>query len=214
VLYFMATGHPPFRAEQPMAVLHRICNDRHRPAWEANPEIPDQLSDIIDRLLEKKPQRRFADAEQVATALAETLAALQQPSPPRRRSVYRRLLRNHRPWVLGTLAAAGIAAALGLAGYLQMRRPDPTILPPALAEVLASSASPRPDYVTELNRLEEDLARLEALHQPGASLFLQHADAAWQNSLADLERDLSRAEIFALVDPRSIIDPKPEGAKR
>ena len=31
VLYFMATGHPPFRAEQAMGVLHRICNDPHRP---------------------------------------------------------------------------------------------------------------------------------------------------------------------------------------
>ena len=40
VLYFMATGHPPFRAERTMAVLNRICNDRQRPVWKVNPEIP------------------------------------------------------------------------------------------------------------------------------------------------------------------------------
>ena len=50
LLYFMATGHPPFRAERALAVLNRICNDRHRPVWEVNPDIPDELSDIIDRL--------------------------------------------------------------------------------------------------------------------------------------------------------------------
>jgi serine/threonine protein kinase len=33
VLYFMATGHPPFRAEGALAVLHRICREPHRPVW-------------------------------------------------------------------------------------------------------------------------------------------------------------------------------------
>ncbi len=31
VLYFMATGHPPFRASAALAVLHRICREKHRP---------------------------------------------------------------------------------------------------------------------------------------------------------------------------------------
>jgi serine/threonine-protein kinase len=184
VLYFMATGHPPFRAEHAMAVLHRICHDRHRPAWEANPETPDPLSDIIDRLLEKKPHRRFASAEQVASVLAETLVALHQ-SPPRRRSVYRRMLSRYRSWAIVSLIVVGIAAALGLAGYFLSRRQLPTelatggVLPPALAEVLAGGTGPRTDYVTELTRLESDLGRLEATLQPGATQFLQSADAAW-----------------------------------
>ena len=31
VLYFMSTGHPPFRAASALAVLHRICREPHRP---------------------------------------------------------------------------------------------------------------------------------------------------------------------------------------
>jgi hypothetical protein len=220
VLYFMATGHPPFRAEQAMAVLHRICHDRHRPAWEANVEIPDELSDIIDRLLEKKPQRRFASAGQVEAALAETLATLQQPRQAHRRSAYRRLLRSHRPWFLGAAAAVAIAMlALAVGGFFNTRRPEGRVaagnaaLPPALAEVLASNAGQRMDYVAELTRLESDVQRLEAMQRPGAGSFLQHADADWDSSLAALEQDLSRAETFATVDPRSIIDPKPRGKR-
>jgi serine/threonine-protein kinase len=216
VLYFMATGHPPFRAEQPMAVLHRICNDRHRPAWEANSEIPDELSDAIDRLLEKKPQRRFANAEQVAAVLAEMLATLQQPGPPRRRTLYRRLLRNHRPIVIGSLAAAGIATALGVAAYLYTTRPDATEfagnvgMSPALLEVLSASAA---DYAARLSLLESDLSRLETLHlhRPESNPFLQHADTAWQTSVSELERDLSRAENLA---PFDLIDPKLKGGRR
>ncbi len=73
VLYFVATGHPPFRAERAMGVLHRICNQPHRPVWQINNAIPDELSRVIDRLLEKTPAKRFADATDVANALTQIL---------------------------------------------------------------------------------------------------------------------------------------------
>lgn len=57
VLSFIATGHPPFRAERAMGVLNRICHEPHRTVWHVNNAIPDELSEIIDRLLEKKPTR-------------------------------------------------------------------------------------------------------------------------------------------------------------
>ena len=40
VLYFMATGHPPFRAVGALAVLHRICHEKHRPVWQLNKTFP------------------------------------------------------------------------------------------------------------------------------------------------------------------------------
>lgn len=85
VLYFMATGHPPFRADRPMAVLKRTCHDRHRPASECNAEIPDALSSIIDRLLEKKPARRLASSAELQAVLARTLSDVQQGRLRRRR---------------------------------------------------------------------------------------------------------------------------------
>lgn len=79
VLYFMATGHPPFRAERAMGVLHRICTDRHRPVWEENPDISDELSDVIDDLLQKKPSRRIQTAAELRNILAKLLENIQQP---------------------------------------------------------------------------------------------------------------------------------------
>src|SRR3990172_2318211 len=81
VLYFMATGHPPFRADGALAVLHRICRDPHRPVWQTNNEIPDELSDLIDSLLEKKPNRRPASAAEVSAQLAAQLSRIQQFGP-------------------------------------------------------------------------------------------------------------------------------------
>lgn len=78
VLYFAATGHPPFRAERAMGVLHRICHSPHRPVWQVNATIPMSLSHVIDRLLAKRPAKRFAQANAVAESLSHILQHLQQ----------------------------------------------------------------------------------------------------------------------------------------
>ena len=102
VLYFMATGHPPFRAEGPFAVLHRICREPHRPVWQSAKEIPDELCDVIDRLLEKKPGRRFANAEEVRERLASLLSRAQRDGLGRRRfaRIRREPLRGRALWAL------------------------------------------------------------------------------------------------------------------
>jgi eukaryotic-like serine/threonine-protein kinase len=81
VLYFVATGHSPFRAERAMGVLNRICHERHRPVWQVNATVPDELSMAIDRLLEKRPSRRYANAESVAESLTRILQQLQNRQP-------------------------------------------------------------------------------------------------------------------------------------
>ncbi len=80
VLYAMATGHSPFRAETTMGVLHRICKETPRPIQESNPEIPLWLSAIVARLHAKNPAKRYASATEVAEILQRHLARLQSPA--------------------------------------------------------------------------------------------------------------------------------------
>jgi serine/threonine protein kinase len=94
VLYYMATGRPPFRAECAMGVLNRVCHTPHTPVWTINSEIPDELSDVIDRLLEKKPRRRYANASDVKDALSRILSDLQQHGIRRRPRWVRTARRN------------------------------------------------------------------------------------------------------------------------
>ena len=112
VLYFMSTGHPPFRAERAMGVLHRICQDRQRPVGELNCDIPLELSDCIDRLLEKKPQHRFATASDVEQTLCRLLAKWQQGGIRRRK----RFVHN---WI-GYIAVAALVVAFGTIAVLQI----------------------------------------------------------------------------------------------
>ena len=79
VLYAMCTGQAAFRANSAVAVMHRIVHDTPRPIRELNPDIPDWLCEIVDKLLAKDPDDRFTSAEEVADLLGRHLAHLQQP---------------------------------------------------------------------------------------------------------------------------------------
>jgi serine/threonine protein kinase/WD40 repeat protein len=80
VLYAMATGHPPFRADGVAAVLKRVAADAPRPVREINSDIPDWLDAIIRKLHAKDPAHRFQSAKEVADLLGQHLAHLQQPA--------------------------------------------------------------------------------------------------------------------------------------
>jgi WD40 repeat protein len=79
VLYAMCTGRPPFRASGTMAVLKRVCEETPRPIRETNPDVPDWLVGIIDKLHAKDPAGRYQTAAEVAELLNQCLAHLQQP---------------------------------------------------------------------------------------------------------------------------------------
>ncbi|MBX3449953.1 MAG: SUMF1/EgtB/PvdO family nonheme iron enzyme [Planctomycetaceae bacterium] len=69
VLYQMASGRPPFRAANTIAVLKRVCEDRPRPLDDVMPGAPEWLQTIIFRLMEKDPGNRYQSAEEVAELL-------------------------------------------------------------------------------------------------------------------------------------------------
>ena len=56
VLYAMATGRPPFRAETTLGVLRRISDAQPRPIREINPDIPEWLERIVGGLHDKSPE--------------------------------------------------------------------------------------------------------------------------------------------------------------
>jgi hypothetical protein len=80
VLYALCTGRPPFRASTVMGVLKRVCEEEPRPVREVNPDIPDWLAAIIEKLHAKDPADRFQSTAEVADLLGQHLAHLQEPS--------------------------------------------------------------------------------------------------------------------------------------
>lgn len=111
VLYFMVTGHPPFRADGAMGVLNRICHETHRPADEVNSSLPIPLVDLIERLLQKSPEKRLQTARDVEQAVAKLLVESTQPTRWRTRREEKRRLATR--WAVGaTLVIAAMLMAM------------------------------------------------------------------------------------------------------
>jgi eukaryotic-like serine/threonine-protein kinase len=204
VLYFMSTGHPPFRAEQAMATLHRICHDRHRNVQDINPTVPDELADVIDRLLEKKPSRRFAAADEVQQSLLRALAAIQQPSRWHVRRWLRRL--NRRRWQL--LAAVGVLLTVvgvgWLAGWLSPKADagragkslatnEPAVANEDLAARFRADQADMARIANELTTIGRSLQQIESStsEEPLSGLSLGES---WQSGLKAAAAEAARLE--------------------
>ena len=85
LLYELFTGCSPFRADSPLASLQRVLTERPPSARQLRPELPEELSTLIDSLLEKEPAARPAGAAEVAARLAapEVAAGVAGLGPPR-----------------------------------------------------------------------------------------------------------------------------------
>lgn len=76
LLYELAVGHPPFEGDDFLDLVHDHLVRVPTPPAQISSEIPQTLSDIIMRLLEKEPDRRYQTAEGLAQDLARLHAAL------------------------------------------------------------------------------------------------------------------------------------------
>ncbi len=71
VLYELAVGRAPFEGDDAVTLLRAHVEVRPAPVAERNPRVSDFLSDVIETLLEKRPERRFRTARDLETVLAE-----------------------------------------------------------------------------------------------------------------------------------------------
>ncbi|HUF26366.1 MAG TPA: protein kinase [Gemmatimonadaceae bacterium] len=71
VAYQMLTGRVPFRAGNSMALLMKHVTEPPRPIADLRPDVPRELSDAIERALEKSPEDRWPSASALRDALAE-----------------------------------------------------------------------------------------------------------------------------------------------
>jgi Putative auto-transporter adhesin, head GIN domain len=62
-----------------MGVLRRVCDESPRPLLEINPDVPEALEAVIERLHAKDPALRYQSAAEVAEVLGQQLAILQRP---------------------------------------------------------------------------------------------------------------------------------------
>ena len=79
IMYQMATGHLPFDAETPLAVILKHLNEPLVPPRDVVPGIPEPLERIICKSLEKDPANRYQSAIEMLQDLDEMAGPNRRP---------------------------------------------------------------------------------------------------------------------------------------
>ena len=103
VLHEMLAGKPPFRGDNPHAVMFAIQQTEPAPLADFRPEVPEDTLALVERMLEKDPAQRAGwQSEEMTRALDTPLDF----SPP------------GKPWYQGVTGAIAALAALCLIAVL------------------------------------------------------------------------------------------------
>lgn len=114
LLFALATGRPPFRADSPLAVLRKISETRPRRIHHINERIPPWFDSLVTKLMTTQRDSRIGSAEQAASLLREAHAHTRNPAQhPLPKSI--RSTSNHR---MAMVCAAVTAAVLLAASYV------------------------------------------------------------------------------------------------
>ena len=116
VLFQMLAGERPFKGDTMVEVVPRIANDKPRPVTELRSDVPQSLRRIVDRCLAKNPADRYATGGDLANALVQALADIDEAG---RAASYRFVSLRVR-WALAM--AAIIAVVMGITGTLVTQR--------------------------------------------------------------------------------------------
>jgi serine/threonine-protein kinase len=104
MLYEMLSGKTPFEGPNPFVVMNDRLINPPIPPRVANPEISEQLQEVIYRALEREPQDRYSTANEFAFDL-EHLDEVQVPERPELRNWKKRKT----PWLKRILFYVGMA---------------------------------------------------------------------------------------------------------
>lgn len=80
VLYAMYTGYSPFQGLNPLEMARKVTEFKPPSLKDINPNAPEFFSDIVDRLLQKDPDRRYQSSLEVRDLLLRHLRELNQSS--------------------------------------------------------------------------------------------------------------------------------------
>ena len=165
LMYFLAAGRVPFRAERSYGVIQKIIHEEPPSVRELNDEVPEMLAVIIERLLSKSPADRFRTAEDVSHCLRNYLAHLQQPllipPPAELLPVRQSAPPRWRPLAVGMSAVVLSAAAAFWGWKSNVAEPAPPALEPPPKPLLSTPAWDDSEYLDAMQSAEIELQRLE-----------------------------------------------------
>jgi len=187
LLYEMASGAKPFTAPTIQDLFSSILRDAPARLPDA---MPIALMPVIDRCLEKRPERRYEHAREVRAAL-EAIQADTVPPWVAWRALVRR-----RPWVASTAAGLVVASLLvgaNVGGLRERLGGSPPAADPIKLAVLPFenlTGDPEQEYFSD-GLTEEMITQLGRLHPQRLSVIARTSSMRYKNREAPID-EISR----------------------
>jgi len=128
ILYEMVTGRVPFEGETPFSIAAKQKNEQPENPKKLNPQIPEDLSRLILKCLEKDREKRYQGAGEVLTELTrieQGLPTIEKVIPKRKPITPKEISIKFSPRKLfiPALGLVAVAAVIALLIFLIKRQP-------------------------------------------------------------------------------------------
>jgi serine/threonine-protein kinase len=183
--YHMLAGKPPFQGENALAVAVQHLNDKPKPLKELRPDLPQPVCDCIHKLMAKRKEDRYPDAQALLGELKafqrqfcareggadETAfsAASTTGSFSRRKLLDRPARQQFLVFALAAVVVTGAAAGIGWA----MRVKDPFLTPPPAEPAVDRRETIEAQYFEAICRGNDEAAWLAVVNyepvEPGGN---------------------------------------------
>ncbi len=140
ILYEMATGRVPFEGETPLGIAMKHKSEKPKDPRELNNQIPDDLSRVILRCMEKDKEKRYQSAGEVRSELVNIekgIPTTERVVPKRKPITSREITVQFSLRKLFIPALAVVALAIVVAVILQLLPKKEAVLPPKIENSIA-----------------------------------------------------------------------------
>lgn len=204
LLVAMTTGESPFVAETPFATLSKIVHDDPPPLSSLRDDVPIWMDRLIEKLLCKNPDDRFASADEVAGVIDQ---AIRHRDEPARFPVPDALRDRASGWQLFAAMFAGILVSIPIA-TLFIDRPAETVKPTIKAAAATHESVHDLDDLERVN-LIADLRQGERLEHWLPRLSAMPVSQIPSDAIVALERLRAGDDVEVAAEVSEILDRNP-----
>lgn len=206
ILYEMVTGRLPFEGDTPFSIALKHKSEKPPDPQQINDQIPEELSRVILKCLEKDREKRYQSADELSSALSK----LEKGIPTTDRFVpewklktrkWGRIVRNKFLLLGSVILIAVLLVALGI--YIFTGRRGLAINSIAVLPLKNLSGLPEQEYIADgmTEALISNLTQIRALERVISSRsVMQYKDV--QKTLPEIAREL---DVDAVVDGSILI---------
>jgi TolB-like protein/Tfp pilus assembly protein PilF len=189
VLYEMFGGQLPFKGEKDQAVVYSILNKKPKPLTELRSEISVSIGQVVDRALEKNPDERYQQIDELLDDLKSISAGI-VPEEIKVRLRKAKLRRRKRA-ILYTVAAGLVIAMVAIALNLFMGGRDEAIESIAVLPFENLTGDAGQEYFVDgaTDEVINQLSKIGAWRVISRTSVMQYKGA--ETPLAEIARELN-----------------------